>query len=395
MVRNIVGTVVRGDDLFGRDNFIEQIWQKLETTNILLAAPRRFGKTSVMYNLLDQPRSGFRVIHFDLEPVAEPVDFVVTLLDKLRRDKKFMSLIRKGKKFIENIEFGISVGNDVEFKINLKQKIEKNWKEVGKEIFNQLETSNQKILLIFDEFAMMIENFLDDRLSNKEVREFLHWFRQLRIDPSMTKCRFVIGSSISIDHHLSKLNVAASLNDFEKMVLGEFDNDKVALSFIDRLFEDEEVKISKQNQKKILELTGPPIPYFIQILVSEIIKKYSRKSQSVKSKEIEIIYHDTVLGVSCKSYFQHYYDRLWHYEPANEKAAKQLLKKLAITGEVKRGDLYQQYLKEIQRQSDMDGFNNLMSDLENDFYIKFQSSNKSYVFFSKILRDWWKRYYSL
>ena len=110
---------------------------------------------------------------------------------------------------------------------------------------------------------------------------------------------------------------------------------------------------------------------------------------------MEAIYQETVLGVSCKSYFQHYYDRLLHYSKLNERAAKALLKNLAIAGEVAKSVLYQQYLTAAQKKADVDGFNDLMSDLENDFYIKFQPDQQSYVFFSKILQDWWARYYSL
>ena len=103
MLKNIVGSVVRGNDFFGRDKFVDQLWQKLETTNILLAAPRRFGKTSVMYRLLDSPRAGYHVIYFDLEPVTEPVDFVVTLVDKLRENQTLHNLIRKGAKSLTQV----------------------------------------------------------------------------------------------------------------------------------------------------------------------------------------------------------------------------------------------------------------------------------------------------
>ena len=241
----------------------------------------------------------------------------------------------------------------------------------------------------------MLENFLDDRLGENEVREFLHWFRHVRIAPNMTKCRFVLGSSIGIDHHLSKLGASAALNDFERMVLGEFDDAEIAATFVDQLFENKDVQIGKAAKQNILQLVGPPIPYFIQVLVSEVIKKFAGSDRRVRQKDVEAIYREAVLGGSCKSYFQHYYDRLLHYGKSHEKAAKALLKNLALAGEVPKPELYQQYLKATQQNADVDGFNDLMSDLENDFYIKFLPANDRFVFFSKILRDWWRRYYSL
>src|SRR4051794_20341573 len=65
MITNRVGSPVRGEDFYGRESFVELIWQKLKLGNILLAAPRRFGKTSVMYHLIDNPRWDYRLVHAD------------------------------------------------------------------------------------------------------------------------------------------------------------------------------------------------------------------------------------------------------------------------------------------------------------------------------------------
>ena len=92
----------------------------------------------------------------------------------------------------------------VEFKLKLKDNIKNNWREIGRNLIENLEKLDYKIIFIFDEFAFMIENFLDDRLPEKEVREFLHWFRSIRISPENSNCRFVVGSSVSIDHRLSR-----------------------------------------------------------------------------------------------------------------------------------------------------------------------------------------------
>jgi ATP/maltotriose-dependent transcriptional regulator MalT len=55
MVENRVGPPVRGKDFYGRERFVNLVATKLKAGHVLLAAPRRFGKTSVMYNLIDQP----------------------------------------------------------------------------------------------------------------------------------------------------------------------------------------------------------------------------------------------------------------------------------------------------------------------------------------------------
>jgi hypothetical protein len=41
-----------------------------------------------------------------------------------------------------------------------------------------------------------------------------------------------------------------------------------------------------------------------------------------------------------------------------------------------------------------DGFARLIATLENDFYIRCLSTDRGYYFASKILCDWWRRYYA-
>jgi AAA+ ATPase superfamily predicted ATPase len=56
MVENRVGPPVRGKDFYGREAFVKLVSDKLKVGYVLLAAPRRFGKTSVMYRLMDAPQ---------------------------------------------------------------------------------------------------------------------------------------------------------------------------------------------------------------------------------------------------------------------------------------------------------------------------------------------------
>src|SRR5690349_10278538 len=53
MVSNIVGNTVQGEDFFDRKRELSHIEDRLQTDNILLLAPRRVGKTSLMYRLRD------------------------------------------------------------------------------------------------------------------------------------------------------------------------------------------------------------------------------------------------------------------------------------------------------------------------------------------------------
>jgi hypothetical protein len=79
----------------------------------------------------------------------------------------------------------------------------------------------------------------------------------------------------------------------------------------------------------------------------------------------------------------------------DEQAAKAVLKELALRNPepVHRDTLYALYRKSIGESAAETGFNRLIGDLENDFYIR-GDADGVYRFASKILCDWWRRYYA-
>ena len=58
MVAICVGGVPRGEDFFDREEFMKNLWETLKNNNVLLLAPRRYGKTAVMHKLEDT-QSGY------------------------------------------------------------------------------------------------------------------------------------------------------------------------------------------------------------------------------------------------------------------------------------------------------------------------------------------------
>ncbi len=67
-MRNVTGQTVVGDDLFGREYELGQLWEKLDIgEHLLMLAPRRVGKTSLMMELRRDPRPNWDVVYVDLE----------------------------------------------------------------------------------------------------------------------------------------------------------------------------------------------------------------------------------------------------------------------------------------------------------------------------------------
>lgn len=394
----IVGPPVRGEDLYGRKELINFTWEKLERGSILLAAPRRFGKTSIMLHLRDYPQTGWRVFYLDTEWIRGASDFTAELMSDLLKVKRFRETIQKlrwvPRKLWKIVKGNIEEVELADFKVKLKGEIAEDWMEKGKALLKAIEKSEEKIVFIVDELPVMVKRML--RQDEKEARDFLYWLRGLRQLPNgLENIRFVVGGSIGIERLLDRMKAIDAINDLERIYVGPFVND-VARSFVADLFTSERIKADAAVNEKILKLIGPPVPYFVQVLVSEITKEMRNFKLPLTLELAERVYKDRVLGVECRTYFQHYYTRLRdYYEPQEERAAKAVLKELSKVGRLKQKALYQIYLEATGQAEDPDGFSYLMSDLENDFYINFVHTDNIYSFSSKILRDWWLRHYGL
>jgi AAA+ ATPase superfamily predicted ATPase len=401
MISNRVGPPVRGSDFYGRETFVELISEKLKVGNVLLAAPRRFGKTSVMYNLIDRPRWNYKVVHSDLEDLIEPAELITQLVVQLasaqdnRLSKIANSLSYFPKKLWSAFARNFEEVELFKVKFKLKNDLRPRWRESGEELFKRIAGSEISIIFFLDELPMMIDRMARSDAHREEAKTLLRWLRAMRLSPNSENVRFLIAGSIGIGHVLNDLGEISAINDFEQVRLEPFPK-KVAFEFLDKMAETHKLSISQPGKQKILELIGTPVPYFIQIIFSEIAKTYAQDGEPITQKRIEKIYHEKVLGVDCKSYFDHYYGRLRdYYQPHEEKAAKHILRELAAVGSMTRDACYQFYKSEFGDKADIEEFNRLMDDLENDFYVRFDSEASRYEFACKLLRDWWLRHYGM
>jgi uncharacterized protein len=98
-MKNIVGKPVSGDNFFPRNSVIEKIYRKLEGgDNLFMAAPRRVGKTSIMYWLKDNPRKNCVFIYVNTESINTIEDFFKKLFDELLESDAIKGLIKASEK---------------------------------------------------------------------------------------------------------------------------------------------------------------------------------------------------------------------------------------------------------------------------------------------------------
>ena len=209
MVCNVVGAPVRGDDFYGRARFVELVWRELAKGSVLLAAPRRFGKTSVMYRLMDAPRGDYKIVHADLEHLSDPVDLMLELVVKLSKDDKLGRLMEGVTSVSRDLWNGLrSITEEVELfdiKLKLREQMRPQWQEVGRQVFKRVSQAGHPVLFILDEFPMMIDRMARREGKREDARVLLNWLRALRQSPELGSVRFLIAGSIGIEAVLNGL----------------------------------------------------------------------------------------------------------------------------------------------------------------------------------------------
>lgn len=400
MAELIVGPAATGERFYDREELVELIWERLEVGSILFVAPRRFGKTSVMLHLRDNPKPHYKPIFLDVEWLESPTQFVVEAIAEMaRRLPKFRRALREiaglPERLMDFLRGTISDFGIAEFKIGLRERIGKEWRERGKVLLKLAERIDGKVLLMLDELPLMAKRMLKGK-EKDSVEPFLYWLRSLRVGPDATEnIRFVIGGSIGVEHILTQANADASMNDLESIKIDPFPTD-VAERLVSELFENQGQNVDEGIIQRVLQEVELFVPFFLQLLVSETCKLARDKKVDVSPSLVSEAYRDRLISVECRTYFEHFYSRLKdYYEVNEERVAKAILRQLALRGELPIQQLRALYVQAIRAPyltpSPDEGLSNLLSSLENDFYLRRQ--NDVYVFYTKVLRDWWIRFY--
>jgi len=268
-----VGSPAIGEDFIDRKQEIKQILTALKKDNILLAAPRRFGKTSIMRRLeKDLFGDGNVVIFLDVESVYSPQRFLSEIIMELTDFKEFSiksGFLSKTKNICKLVQDNIEeIEIPTIFKAKLRSSVEESlkedWIDKSDALFRIINTSNLNIYFIFDEFPIAIKN-----MDAVDAKIFLSWFRRLR--QTCTNVRFIVGGSVSIERVLRNVGGTNVINDFKTIRVNGFERD-FALQIVKNVFEEEDWEYTPLLGNKILDCVGESyIPYFVGIMLSAIV----------------------------------------------------------------------------------------------------------------------------
>lgn len=405
-----VGSVVPAEDLRFRDEFIQELWEAIRTHHILLKAPRRCGKTSVMERLRASPQHGYSVIYENVQDLVHPADLFLAILDNFRdqHPSLFHSLVKGWETVtswlpkVDEIEFGEV---KTKFRENVKD-YRHHWREHGEALFRQLRALKRPVLIIVDELPDMLINLKQE--DPKLLRDFLSWFRDKRCDPLPRKdsVRWLLGGSINLSSTLDGMSLLDRINDLKDMPLPDLTASQIE-SFVRDMLAARLVEFEPKVPARLRELLGRPIPLFLQMLTQDLHRSWRHKPRKLKKADVEAEFARFVTSTAAQDKLQHYYTRLAKYyeEPALSQA-HEVLNHLCQTVEKGGNDegASRATLMQIAESIYPPGklppmherkrlFLQLMRDLENDFYVVEIAAGR-YGFASGIMKAWWRKHYA-
>lgn len=373
-----IGSPVVGEDFFGREIELGKAEALIQDNNLMLAAPRRVGKTSFARRLIDTLSSkGWNTIFIDLEEITSIDHFFNAFygeLVKLPETKVVEKVKAKMKKWLSNVELSTA-----SLPVKAAVKMESSENNDFKDLADILNTLDNHTLVVFDELTVLLKSLSDKNDNEQAVRTFLNQFRAMRSATS-EKCSWLICSSVGVRNFTTQHNLSDTINDVADFELGAF-SDEEATKFISILAESIGIEVNAEIKCYILDKIGWNIPFFIQLLLSRL------PAGEIAKTDIDEAYGHLLQTGS----FDTWHERLNIEYGGNKDVAKLILKYLCVNVDGKtRDEIYNHIYAKIPS-FENDEFGLLLRALMTDGYLV--RDGEQYKFRSPLLRDYWKETY--
>lgn len=377
----IVGQAVRGDNFWDRKNELEDIWDAVESgSHILISAPRRVGKTSIMYKVKDEPKENFIPIYIDTESADSENEFWQKLFHALKDDEftnKLKSFSKTCWEKIQNIKIEKITVSGVVFGDGEILDYKESFKRLVKDL-----DGDKKIIIMIDEFAQTVENIIKYE-DTKNALSLLKTHRELRQDEKISsKVTFIYAGSIGLESVVAKLNATKHINDLNSIKVPPLEKDE-AIVFINQLCTKNDLEIVHNEIEYLLEKVEWFIPFYIQLILQEIKKLYRRKP----IVNIKLIDKAIQNALEHRNHFENWQSKLREaFDNESYLFAKEVLNKISEKQTYKYNKIIN---LSVKYKIDEDDAKEIIHSLVYDGYINNNDDIKTYRFNSPILRMWW------
>lgn len=388
-IKNVVGQAVSGEDFFERPKEIKKLWKAIKSgSHILISAPRRVGKTSIMYYIMDNPEKNYCCVYVITQSINSANGFYKKIFNALvdassicnttvrysEGAKKLLSTVLDRIKSIGVETIGsleLNEGKGVDYKLKLAN------------LLTHINLGDSKLIIMVDEFTQTVEN-IRKKDGEKEAVNFLQANREITQDREIRKnIQFIFTGSIGLENIVSQLNSVDLINDLYSHKVMPLTM-KESCTFIDNLLKNLEFSMQAEVIDYMLQKIEWFIPFYIQLFISEISNlQIDREFSEVSKKIIDDAFKKML---SHRNHFEHWHKRLKKsFKKEEYLYAVDVLNNMAKKGTLSSNEIFDLAVKNGFEE----GYREVLQILAYDGYINNNDDPLIYRFNSLILKSWW------
>ena len=388
-MRNIIGNPAEGDDFFDRPKILAKLRRQLENSaNILLVAPRRVGKTSVVIRLCEEWRAEphRKAVYLNVEGRGEELAFAEKLIDELAKAGLHPELMTRAMGFFSKLRQKLAGGIQVPgLEISLGDATDVDHSTLGKlleSIFRNIEESDTTVLIAIDELPEFLLTLQKSQEGPRRVAAFLHWLRELR-QTYRKQIRWLFLGSIGLDNFVEDQKLQKAINDLQIVALDAFTPEE-ADNFLQQLGDSNKLPLEQAERRDIIKYVGWPLAFHLQLVFHQLVE--------LESRSIDLAV-DALLRPENFGYYDTWRQRIDdQFSVVDAAACKEILSHLCRNpGGRERGQILDVLMaKNTANQVQVDEqLTRLLIVLQRDGYLL--QSDRQYAFRSFLLREYWFR----
>lgn len=392
-MRNIVGQAVVGDDLYGRAYELARLWEMLgQGQHILMLAPRRVGKTSLMLELHRAPRENWHVLYVNVEGCEGPADCVAAIVAGLATDPRHRSRLEATpfSNAVKNVLAQlrtVAINVDV-VRVELKGAIGREWGHAADQLESRLagmSDNDPDLLIIVDELPLLVARMLRFNKSTLDVELLLSRLRHWRQAPQLRgRVHTLVGGSIGLEGVLRRAGLSGLINDLSHFHLKSWDR-TTATEFLEQVGSDSNFPLGEDSIAQIIELLRDPVPYHVQLFFSTLRDACQGEPKRLSPNMIERCFVERLAGATGTPHLDHYATRLEvAFSPEELATARSILSRACGRTGVDFACLH-----DLWKPNEI-SFLSVLRDLQADGYLDRQDDRLR--FRSNLLREWWGKH---
>lgn len=381
-IQNITGTPVTGENFFGRGKEIKVAWKTLSIgNNLLIPSPRRIGKTSFAFKLLEIAEvNGWNILHLNVEKYDE-AEFLTSFSKELLKISAFKEKLKAGGK--ELFETIARVKPKIKYEdAEVSYEIEGKKVDVYREL-DDLIDHKKKTLIFIDELTILLGTIHQGEEGVQRVGKLLHWLRDLRIKKD-SQVKWIFCSSVGLSNFTHALKLSETINDLDSFSLRALRYGQ-SIELFQLLAAGDGNVLNLEVVEAAVKKLKFCIPYFIQVLYSKMNRLHEIDGTDFSLEMVDSAY-DQIIG---ENHFDTWIERIQKQYGDLRDSAFIILSDISQNPRSRTNISNRLMSTRTDYDEGIQVTSNLISMLVNDGYI--MEEDGQYRFRSPLLRDFWHR----